>query len=74
MVIDFRLLNEKTTGDAYPLPNITDILDQVGNSYYFSVLDFTSGFHQIPMHPDSREKTAFSTPTDILNLQECHLG
>ena len=26
IVIDFRLLNEKTTGDAYPLPNISEIL------------------------------------------------
>lgn len=29
MVIDYRNLNEKTIGDAYPLPNITDILDQL---------------------------------------------
>jgi len=51
MVIDYRALNEKTIGDAYPLPNITDILDQLGNAKYFSVLDLASGFHQIPMDP-----------------------
>ena len=34
MVIDYRLLNEKTVEDAYPLPNITDILDQLGGSKY----------------------------------------
>ena len=28
MVVDFRKLNEKTVGDAHPLPEITDILDQ----------------------------------------------
>jgi len=27
MVLDFRALNEKTIGDAYPLSNIVDILD-----------------------------------------------
>jgi len=27
MVLDFRALNDKTIGDAYPLPNIVDILD-----------------------------------------------
>jgi len=62
MVIDYRALNEKTIGDAYPLPNITDILDQLGNAKYFSVLDLASGFHQIPMDPKDASKTAFSTP------------
>lgn len=62
MVIDYRNLNEKTIGDAYPLPNISDILDQLGNAKYFSILDLASGFHQIPMAPKDAPKTAFSTP------------
>jgi len=53
---------KKTIGDAYPLPNITDILDQLGNAKYFSVLDLVSGFHQIPKDPKDASKTAFSTP------------
>ncbi|KAL6419715.1 hypothetical protein ACFW04_013679 [Cataglyphis niger] len=62
MVIDYRALNEKTIGDAYPLPNITEILDQLGSAKYFSVFDLASGFHQIPMHESHAGKTAFSTP------------
>jgi len=62
MVIDYRNLNEKTIGDAYPLPNISDILDQLGAAKYFSVLDLASGFHQISMDPAHAHKTAFSTP------------
>lgn len=62
MVIDYRALNEKTLGDAYPLPNITEILDQLGSAKYFSVFDLASGFHQIPMHEADAPKTAFSTP------------
>jgi transposase InsO family protein len=62
LVIDFRGLNEKTLGDAYPLPNITDILDQLGSAKYFSVFDLASGFHQIPMAVNDAAKTAFSTP------------
>lgn len=62
MVIDYRKLNEVTVSDAYPLPNITEILDQLGGAKYFSTLDLASGFHQIPMDPKSKPKTAFSTP------------
>lgn len=32
LVIDFRQLNSKTISDAYPLPNITDILDRLGGA------------------------------------------
>jgi len=62
MVIDYRSLNEKTIGDAYPLPNITEILDQLGSAKYFSTFDLASGFHQIPMDENDAQKTAFSTP------------
>lgn len=62
LVIDYRSLNAKTVPDAYPLPNICEILDQLGGAKYFSILDLTSGFHQIPMFTGDEEKTAFSTP------------
>jgi len=62
MVIDFRALNEKTIEDAYPLPNITEILNQLGSAKYLSVFDLVSEFHLIPMHESNAQKTAFSTP------------
>lgn len=60
LVVDFRKLNEITESDAYPLPNITEILDQLGNSKYFSVVDLAHGFHQIPISEKSKPLTAFS--------------
>ena len=54
VVIYFRLLNEKTVGDAYPLPNITEILDQLGEARHFTVFDLASGFHQIKLDPVDR--------------------
>lgn len=62
IVIDFRKLNELTDQDAYPLPDIDDILSQLGNAKFFSALDLSSGFHQIPMEEKSKKYTAFSTP------------
>lgn len=44
MCIDFRNVNSKTISDAYPIPNITDILDQLGKSSYFSSLDLERGY------------------------------
>ena len=38
-LVDYRKLNEKTIGNAYPLPDISEILDQLGQAKYFSCLD-----------------------------------
>ncbi|CAK1595529.1 unnamed protein product [Parnassius mnemosyne] len=61
MVIDYRRLNEITIDDKYPLPNIADLFDKLGKSTYFSTLDLASGYHQIELNEDDRQKTAFST-------------
>lgn len=61
LVIDYRKLNDKTIGDAYPLPNITETLEQLGSAY-FSTFDLASGFHQSCMAFKDAHKTAFPTP------------
>lgn len=61
VVVDFRKLNNLTVGDAFPMPDVTSILDQLGKAKYFTCLDMASGYHQIPIHPNDKEKTAFST-------------
>lgn len=61
---DFRRLNAQTVRDQHPIPNIHDILDNLGRSAVFSTLDLKSGFWQIPIAEEDRHKTAFT----------CHLG
>jgi len=60
-VVDFRKLNEKTVGDDYSLPDITEILDHLGQCKYFTCLDMVMGYHQIESVPGEGLKTAFST-------------
>lgn len=60
LVVDYRKLNDKTIDDRYPLPNITDILDKLGKSNYFSTIDLASGFHQIEVTENDIQKTAFN--------------
>ena len=60
MVIDYRKLNDNTIEDKYPLPRMDDILENLGKCSYFRTLHLAQGFHQIPVHKDSIEKTAFT--------------
>ena len=59
--IDYRELNAVTRQDTFPLPRVDDLLDQLGDTRFFSTLDLAAGYWQIKIHPDSREKTAFVT-------------
>lgn len=57
--IDYRKLNRVIKQNSYPLPNIDDILTSMHHSTVFSCLDLKSGYWQIPLDPESKEKTAF---------------
>ena len=57
----YHQLNSLTRKDSYPLPRIDDTLDCLGGASYFSVLDFCSGYSQIPMAEDFKKYTAFTT-------------
>ena len=59
--VDYRQLNQVTLKDSYPLPRIDDTLDAISGSKWFTTLDLKSGYWQVEMDKQEREKTAFST-------------
>ncbi|GBO42330.1 Retrovirus-related Pol polyprotein from transposon 297, partial [Araneus ventricosus] len=59
--LDYRKLNEITIKDSYPLPRIDDTLDALNGSQWFSTLDLKSGYWQVEIQPEDKEKTAFTT-------------
>lgn len=72
--VDYRELNSVTRQDSFPLPRIDDLLDQLGESRYFSTLDLASGYWQIRIHPESVPKTAFTTPQGIFEFRVMPFG
>ena len=73
--VDYRKLNAVTTKDPFPLSGIEDTLDALGGAKYFSTgLDLCSGFHQLPMNPDDREKTAFTTQDGDFQFKRMPFG
>lgn len=56
------------------IPRIDDLLDQLHGCKFFSTLDFASGYWQIKVHADSREKTAFITPQGLFEFRVMPFG
>jgi hypothetical protein len=51
-----------------------DILDQLGGATYFSTLDLVSGYWQVPLKEEDREKTAFSVGPNHYEFTVMHFG
>ena len=58
--VDFRQLNARTVKDSYALPRIEELLDALAGSRYFTVLDLKSGYHQVEIVEEHKERTAFT--------------
>lgn len=74
LVIDYRKSNEKAVNDKCPTKNSSDILDKLGNSHYFTMLDLTSGFHQIEIDPPDISKTEFSFSNGLYEFKRMQFG
>ncbi len=56
------------------MQNIEDILSRLGKAEWFTVLDLEKGFFQIPLSPEDREKTAFSTHKGLFQFTVMPFG
>ena len=59
--IDYRKLNSITEKNKYPLPRIEDTKDHLHGAKFFSTIDLYSGYWQIEINEEDKQKTAFTT-------------
>ena len=59
---DFRQLNTWTVKSCYSLPNLHDFSAKLAGMKFFTMVDLTKAFWQVPVHRESIPKTAVITP------------
>ena len=64
---DFRLLNQKTILDQYPLPNLKSWHSDIAGSKIFSKVDIVKAFHHLKIDKRDRWKTCIITPWGLYN-------
>ena len=57
--IDFKRINAITTPLPFYMPQVEEVLEQIGNSTVISKLDLAKGYYQVPMKEEDKCKTAF---------------
>jgi hypothetical protein len=72
--IDFRLLNMVTRFDMEPMCTPEDILTRLGDDQFFTKIDLSKGYWQIPMEEKSRHLTACTTPDGCYQLKKIRLA
>ena len=75
MVIDYsQTINRHTSKDAFPFPNVQDLLDQAAENTIFSISYLKSAYHQIPLHRKDRSFTAFEVNAQLFELKRLPFG
>jgi len=74
MVIDYRNLNDQTVKNNYPLPLITDLIDNMGSKRVFTKMDLWWGFNNIRTKEGDEWKGAFMTYVGSFELTVMFFG
>ena len=74
LTIDMRQPNRAIKRSHYPVPTLDEILQQFNNCKLFTKIDLNNGYHQISLHPDSRELTTFITHQGLFRFKRLVQG
>ena len=56
------------------MPLMEEVFEDVGSTAVLTTLDLASGYWQIPMAPESRNKTASTTPFGLFEFEVMPFG
>ena len=72
--VDYRKVNSVTLKDSYRLLRIEDCLDALSGQQWFCTLDLASGYWQVEMVEEDKEKTSFSTGSGLYQFNIMPFG
>ena len=75
MVINYsQTINRFTQLDTFPLPRISEIINDIAQYRVFSTIDLRSAYHQIPLREAERPYTAFEACGGLFQFTRVPFG
>lgn len=62
IIVDYRKINQHIVDDGFFFPGIYDSIERLKNMKFFSKIDLSSSFYQIPISKCSQDITSFICP------------
>eukprot|EP00967_Tisochrysis_lutea_P044865 scaffold54424_cov18-Tisochrysis_lutea.AAC.1 len=73
-VVDYRPVNERSIDDRYPMPVVSEVVENAAGATLFSKFDINGAFYQIPLEEESRAITAFQTKDGFYQYTRMPMG
>ena len=71
---DFRKLNSIAIFDNEPIPKLDKMITRTTKAKYFTKLDLTKGYWQIPLKENCKQYTAFQTSLGLMEFNNLPFG
>ncbi len=72
--LDMQRDNEAVIRERHVIPKVEHILSELHGAKFFSKKDLREGYHQIELHPDSRDITSFPTHKGLFRYKRLIYG
>ena len=72
--IDMRQPNQAIIRERHPVPTVEETIQEMSGGKVFSKLDLNMAYHQVELHPDSREITTFAGPDGLYRYKRLLFG
>ena len=75
MVVDYSdTINRFTELDAYPMPNVLEMVEKIAQYRYYATFDLKSAYHQIPIKEEDIKYTAFEADGQLWEFTRIPFG
>eukprot|EP00794_Sanderia_malayensis_P021168 gene21168-biopygen14712 len=74
LCVDMRAANTAVKRIRHPIPTVKDISLALNGSQYFTKLDMSQAYHQLPLHVMSRHITTFATHMGLYRYKRLNYG
>ena len=74
LCVDLREPNRSVVIDSHPLLHIEEVFHELRGAQMFSTIDLQNAYHQMPLHVESRDLTAFITHEGLFRFTRVPFG